>query len=201
MTKENFISQCQTQHLFIHEWSSTSIKIMSKKQKRKYCYGAQCSVFSDSHPHALQHCISQAQTAAVFLVYLSWQRDTPAQAERHLNSETPGGLRIWTPKSIIYSLMVIRLHNWHWAHLFLFPLSLFLYFLQKLASFTSCHNFILVRSLGEKYSHHIQTCFFSIRWIVAISKALYPKAPSGNFDKVISKKNMLLKDTFESSCR
>lgn len=89
---------------------------------------------------------------------------------------------------VSFTLSWLRLHNWHWAHLFLFPLSLFLYFLQKLASFTSCHNFILVQSLGEKYSHHMQTCFFSIRWIVAISKALYPKAPSGNFDKVISKK-------------
>lgn len=61
-------------------------------------------------------------------------------------------------------------------------------------------NSFLVWSQGEKCPHHIQTRFFSTRWIVAITEDIYPKAPSGSFNKVIPK-NMSDKDMFKPSCR
>lgn len=61
-------------------------------------------------------------------------------------------------------------------------------------------NSFLVWSQGEKCPHHIQTRFLSTRWVVAITQDIYPKAPSGSFNKVIPK-NMSEKDMFKPSCR
>lgn len=90
---------------------------------------------------------------SLFPWFIRWGQGWPWTAGNETSiPDPPLGPRIWTPRSIIFSLIRIR----YWIcpapiRSFLF----FFFFLQGLASFTSCHNFISDLVLrGDMSSSH-----------------------------------------------
>lgn len=170
-----------------HPWapctSTMTKKMRSKWNPRSWALSVVSLIgmlYSVSTPSTLDN--------SLFPWFTRWGEGWPWTAGNETSiPDPPLGPRIWTPRSIIFSL--IRIRYWICPA----PIRSFLFFFFSYRDWLASQAVIilfLIWSWGETCPHHIQTHFLSVRWIVAITEKFYPKAPAGNFNKVISKKHV-----------